>query len=325
VGNRGDWANNRDNNWNQRVTNRQNNWNQWQQNNQQRLNNFQANQSQRWNNLQNAQANRQNWRDQNREDWQQHREEMWDYRADRANEIWDNAENFYDNYFDDHWWGENWGYGYGWGGQYASNPWWWWAPAAFNTAASFIHGVASEPAYVDYGMNVVYEGETTYVNNNPVPTAQYTQPMVNLAVNVEQPPPPLPPEPGQKAQWMPLGVFALAQQEKGDPIMFMQLSVNQDGLISGAYSSTLTDDNRTVAGQVDPKTQQAAWRIGENMNTIFMTSLANLTLDVSPVQIDFGGGRIQTWLLVRMPEPPPADGTGKIPEVNRTPPPLKKT
>ncbi len=57
---------------------------------------------------------------------------------------------------------------------------------------------------------MVYEGETVYVDNKPVPAATYTQPIVNLAVNVEQPPPPTPPEEGQPAEWLPLGVFALA-------------------------------------------------------------------------------------------------------------------
>jgi hypothetical protein len=174
-------------------------------------------------------------------------------------------------------------------------------------------------------MNVVPEGDTTYVDNQPVPTAQYNQPMMDAAVNTEQPPPPLPPDQGQQAEWLPLGVFALAQQEKGDPIMFMQLSVNREGLISGGYTSTLTNDTRTIAGQVDKQSQRAAWRVGDNTSTIFMTSLANLTLDVSPVEIEFGNGRTQTWLLVRMPEPAQPGAPATIPEVDRTPPPLKKS
>lgn len=172
-------------------------------------------------------------------------------------------------------------------------------------------------------MNVIYEGQTVYVDNQPVPAAQYTQPMVNLAVNVEQPPPPTPPAQGQTAEWMPLGVFALAQEEKGDPILFFQLSVNRAGVISGAYTSTITGDDRPVAGQVDKATQRVAWRIGENKETIFVTSLANLTQDVSPLAIHFGTTRTQTWLLVRMPEPAPAGQPQKLPEAPKTPPPLK--
>ena len=241
---------------------------------------------------------------------------------------------FYDDVFDDRWWGAC-GWGVGWGGIYANNPWWWWAPAAmWRRGRIFVDAVTPDPVYIDYGMNVIYEGETVYVDNQPIPAAQYTQPMIDLAVNVEQPPPPLPPPPpaaGKEpaaqpaAEWMPLGVFALAQEEKGDPVMFFQISVNRAGVISGAYNSTITDDQRPVAGQVDKASQRVAWRIGENKETIFVTSLANLTQDVSPLAIHFGTTRTQTWLLVRMPEPAPAGQPAKMPEVNRKPPPLAGT
>ena len=159
-------------------------------------------------------------------------------------------------------------------------------------------------------MNVVYEGDTVYVDNQPVPAAQYMQPVTEQAVNIEQPPPPMPPAaPNPDAQpaaapaeeWLPLGVFALAQEEKGDPTMFLQISVNRGGIISGAYISTMTGDQRPIAGQVDKATHRAAWRIGGNTETIFETSLANLTQDVSPVAIHFGKAQTQIWLLVRMP------------------------
>jgi hypothetical protein len=313
------------------VDNRNQAWDQRSQNRQQARSDFQNNQHQRWNNLDNARNDRQNWRNENREDWQQHREDLWDYRGDRAEQVWDNAQDFYDDVFDDHWWGAaGWG---GYYGNYPANPWWWWAPAAFGATAAFIDLATPDPVYIDYGMNVIYEGQTVYVDNQPIPAAQYTQPMIDLAVNVEQPPPPLPPAPapaGQPAaaqpaaEWMPLGVFALAQEEKGDPVMFFQISVNREGLISGGYSSTLTDDERPIAGQVDKASQRVAWRIGENRETIFVTSLANLTQDVSPLAIHFGNTRTQTWLLVRMPEPAPAGQEQKLPTANKKPPPLKK-
>ena len=93
-----------------------------------------------------------------------------------------------------------------------------------------------EPDYVDYGMNVVYEGDTVYVDNKPVLAEQYNGPILESAAAAEQPPPPLPPsDPKQPGDWMPLGVFALAQEERGDPVMFFQLSINRDGVISGAF------------------------------------------------------------------------------------------
>ncbi|MCE9520459.1 MAG: mu-protocadherin-cell-suface protein [Verrucomicrobia bacterium] len=327
-----DWSDNRGGQWQQRVDNSHNSWNNWQQNNQVQLNNFNNNQDQRWNNIHNAQNNRQNWRDQNREDWQDHRKEMWDYRGNRANEVWDNVRDYHNHCFDDRWWGRC-GWGYGWGGVYVSNPWWWWAPATIGAVSSFVDAITPDPVYIDYGMTVVYEGETVYVDNQPIPSAQYTQPMIDLAVNVEQPPPPLPPEaPAPDAQatatpaeeWMPLGVYALTQEEKGDPVMFLQISVNRAGVISGAYNNELSGNQRPIAGQVDKASQRVAWRIGENKDSIFESTLGNLTLDVSPVAIHFGKANTQTWLLVRLPEPTPAGQPQKLPEAPKAPPPLPK-
>lgn len=320
------WSEGRGDRWEQQVNNRHESWNNWQENSQDRRNNFQDTRDQRWDDLEQAQANRLDWRDQNREDWQEHREDLWDYRGDRAEEIWDGARDFYDDVFDDRWWGAC-GWGVGWGGNYPSNPWWWWAPAAWGTVSTFVDAVTPDPYYPDYGMTVIYEGDTVYVDSQPVPAAQYVQPAVELAINVEQPPPPLPPAPTAKgavaeAEWLPLGVFVLAQEEKGDPTMFFQISVSREGVISGGYQSAITGEQRPIAGQADKKTQRVAWRIGDNAETVFETSLANLTQDVSPIAVHFGGGRTQTWLLVRMPEPS-AEGGGAPPEIDRKPPPVK--
>lgn len=313
---------NRNENWNQRVDNRHESWNQRQENRGDRRNDFQNNREDRWDNIQNNRDDRQDWRDQNREDWQEHREDMWDYRFDRADEIWDNCRDFYDDVFDDHWWGA-YGWGYRWGA-YPANPWWWWRPATWATVTGFVYAAsAPDPVYVDYGTTVVYEGDTVYVDDKPVPAETYNEPIEKLATTVEQPPPPAPPaQEGMTAEWMPLGVFALAQEEKGDPTMFFQISVNRDGVISGAYQSTLTGDQKPIAGQVDKETQNVAWRVGENIETVYATSLANLTQDVSPLAIHFGKDRVQNWLLVRMPEPAPADQPPKAPELNRTVPPV---
>jgi hypothetical protein len=323
---------NRNQQWQQRVDTRNDAWNQRADQRKQARNDFQQNRDKRWNELDKSREDRQSWRDQNRDDWQKHREELWDYRGDRANEVWDHARDFYDDVFDDRWWGRC-GWGYGWSGSYPSNPWWWWAPAAWGTVSTFVSAIPPEPVYIDYGMNVNYEGETVYVDNQPVPAAEYTQPMLDLATNVEPQDPPIPPpaDPTQAAnpaaepvaEWLPLGVFALAQEEKGDPIMFFQLSVNRAGVISGGYKSTISDDQRPVAGQVDKASQRVAWRIGANTDAIFVSSLANLTQDVSPLAIHFGQTRTQTWLLVRMPEPAPAGQPQKLPEAPKAPPPLK--
>ena len=104
--------------------------------------------------------------------------------------------------------------------------------------------------------------------------------------------------------------------------MFFQISVNREGLISGGYENAITGDQKMIAGQVDKETQNVAWRIGDNKATVLTTTLANLTQDVSTVAIHFGSDRVQTWLLVRMPEPPPAGESPKAPAMDRKPPPV---
>ncbi|HSR36944.1 MAG TPA: hypothetical protein VLL73_07150 [Desulfurivibrionaceae bacterium] len=320
----GDRSQGRDQKWNERVDNRSESWDKRRDDRGQRRDDFQKNRDERWDKLQGNREDRQAWRDQNREDWQQHRQDMWDYRYDRADEIWDNCQDFYDDCFDDRWWIScGWGPGYGYIGHYPANPWWWWRPVTWAALTSFVY-VSSppQPVYVDYGTTVVYEKETVYVDNKPLPAEAYNEPLKELATTVEQPPPPMPPQEGREAEWMPLGVFALAQEKQGDPVMFFQLSVNRDGRISGAFESTLTGDKKPVAGQVDKQTQNVAWRVGENTGTVFATSLANLTMDVSTVAVHFGKDSVQEWLLVRMPEPPPADAPPKAPEIKREVPPV---
>lgn len=312
---------NRDYKWRERVFKRNDAWNERANQRQAGRENFQNNRDERWDKLQSTREGRQNFRDQRREDWQQYRKDLWDYRADRAEEIWDNARDFYDDVFDDAWWGY-YGWGNWWPGYYPSDPWWWWNSATWDSLANFV-SVPTDPTYVDYGANVIYEGDTVYVDDQAFAVEQYDKPILEAAANAKQPPPPLPPlDPNQPTEWMPLGVFALAQEERGDPVMFFQLSINQQGVISGAFQSTISNDTRPVVGEVDKASQRAGWRIGDNTETIFETTLGNLTQDVSPVAVHFGDSSTQTWLLVRMPEPAPAGQLQKLPKAPKVPPPL---
>jgi hypothetical protein len=314
-----EWSQNRSNRWDQAVNTRQDFWNNWSNQRQDRLNNFQENRDQRWGNLQSARDDRQAWRNQNREDWQNYRKDMWDYRYDRADQIWDNVKDYHDDLFDDHWWG-NWYPGYGWA---TSNPWWWWAPATVGFVTGFVSGAAtSEPYYSDYGVTTVYQGDTVYVDGQPAgSTKEYTEKAVALANKVESAPPPTPAKKEGSDEWLPLGVWALTQEEKGDAVMFFQISVSKDGVISGAYKNTLIGTTEQIVGSVDTKTQVAAWRIGQNGETVIETGLFNLTRDVTSVAVHFKDNT-QTWLMVRLPQPAMPDQPTKVEAIDRTLPPL---
>lgn len=160
----------------------------------------------------------------------------------------------------------------------------------------------SQPIYYDYGQggNVYYEGDNVYVDGEVAATAEaYTDSAYELAEagSAAQP------TDVKEGEWMSLGVFAVADQEKGDPNMFLQLAVNKDGVISGSYYNESTENSQTVQGSVDKTTQRAAWTIGNNKNTVFDTGIYNLTKDETQVLVHFGKEKTQTWFLVRMEDP----------------------
>jgi hypothetical protein len=316
-----EWSQNRGDRWNQAVNNRQDFWNNWSSQRQDRLNNFQQNQDQRWNNLNSAREDRQTWRDTNREDWQNYRKDTWDYRYDRADQIWDNVQDYHDDLFDDHWWG-SWYPGYV--GAVPSNPWWWWAPATAGVVSGFVAGAeTSEPYYYDYGVTTVYQGDTVYVDGKPAgSTKAYTEKAVALAKTVAETPPPTPAKKEGADEWLPMGVWALTQEEKGDAVMFLQISISKQGVISGAYKNTLIGSNEQIIGSVDRENQLAAWRIGQNGKTVIETGLFNLTRDVTSAAIHFDTGNTQTWLMVRLPQPTMPDQPTKVEAIDRTPPPF---
>jgi hypothetical protein len=153
-------------------------------------------------------------------------------------------------------------------------------------------------------VNVLYQGDEVYVDGKPRATAkEYSRQAIALAnTPTEQPPPPTPPQQGQQPDWLPLGVWALAQEEKGDAYMFFQLSVDKNGVLSGAYQNVLSGEKAPVSGRVDKNTQRAAWKIGAN-KTAIETGLQSLTQDVASCLVHFGDDKTETWLLVRQKQP----------------------
>jgi hypothetical protein len=291
---------------NQAIANRQQYWNNWSKGNQGRLNDFRNNRSRDWNNISDVRKNGNLGNRFNSADWNNYRNNVQNFRSNRATEINNNIQNNFDGNFDDNWWGNS-----GWyrGGYWGGNPWWWWGAATAVTAGTFLaidayHGAAYQPPVYDYGVNVVYQGDEVYVDGKRTATAkEYAQQAIALADEpAAQPPAPTPPEPGQQPEWLPLGVWALAQEEKGDAYMFFQLSIDKNGVVSGAYQNVLSGEKSPISGQVDKETQRVAWKIGTN-NTVIETGLQSLTQDVASCLVHFGLDKTQTWLLVRQKQP----------------------
>jgi uncharacterized protein (TIGR03000 family) len=181
---------------------------------------------------------------------------------------------------------------YGWD---AARYWGW---ATWPALAGWL-GWSAAPVYYDYGTNIVYQGDQVLIDNQPGPTATaYYQQAADLAQSAPAAPPPE----QQKAEWQPLGVFALVQGEQSDTSAVFQLAVNKAGIIGGNYYNVLTDTTLPVHGAVDKTSQRASWFVGDQKTTIYDTGIYNLTKDESPLLIHFGKDRTQQWLLVRVPE-----------------------
>jgi hypothetical protein len=74
-------------------------------------------------------------------------------------------------------------------------------------------------------------------------------------------------------------------------------------VVRGNYYDSLSDTTLPVYGQVDSKTQRAAWTVGDKKNVVYEAGLANLTNDQTTMLVHFGKDRTQQWNLVRLQQP----------------------
>ena len=191
-----------------------------------------------------------------------------------------------------------------------SNPWWWWQPAQFSTVNVFLNAGWNEPVLYDYGTDVIYDDTEVYVHGasvgSPVAYSEQIITLANPVVDV------IAEAPVVESEWTPLGVWALVQEDQGDAVMFFQLSVDQQGMISGAYVNVVSGEELPIIGQVDRATQRAAWHIGDRTEKVFEAGLANLTQDEASCLVHLSPGEMQPWLLVRMEGPDLPTGASTV-------------
>jgi hypothetical protein len=239
------------------------------------------------------------------------REEIREYWEDRAEEVRDRVRDRRDYLFDDDWWERRHWYH---GPILVSSPWWWWQPVRWGAVNVFINAGWGEPIAYDYGTDVIYDDDEVYFRGEPVGSrVEYTRSVVELA---NPPIPAVAEAPVVEENWQPLGVWALVQEEKGDAVMFFQLSVNREGIISGAYANVMSGEEQPIVGRVDRKTQRAAWHIGDQKDKVFEAGMANLTHDQASCLAHLGNGETQNWLLVRMPGPTLPDKPATLGQIN---------
>ena len=216
------------------------------------------------------------------------------------------------------------------------SPWWPWRPVAWASIGFFFgQALAPQPVVYDPGTTVIYEGDTIYINGESAGSAtDYRKETIALAnPPVEEIPIPMPPQEEElteaadpateiaddpekpEGDWLPVGVWALTQQEQGDATMFFQLSIDKNGIVGGAYKNVMTGDEQPIVGKLDFESQRVAWHIGDVTTTVYETGLSNFENDVASVFVHFGEAQTQTWLMVRMPSPEMPPGTVQLPEI----------
>lgn len=236
---------------------------------------------------------------------------QWDYWGSGVRNRWNYAyRNRPYGWFNNNWWAGHyfpiggWHYRY-WGVNHP--PGFWWRVPAWGSLVSWFvwsNAMWTQPVYYDYGTggNVVYEDNTVYIGGEPVATAnEFAASAMDLAT-VE---PPASEEVASEAEWMPLGTFALSMDKRDvDPNLVVQLAVDKQGVISGTLYNMTNDQAQAIQGQVDKETQRVAFRLGENQEIVAETGLYNLTQDEVPLLVHYGPDKTETYLLVRLDEPP---------------------
>jgi len=194
-------------------------------------------------------------------------------------------------------------YGQGW---YGDHPGAWvgaglataaWAPATWNSVATYGGYGAAAPVSYDYGNNVTCVDGNVNVDGQSAGTAEeFSQQAADLA------------ETGTEAktsptdQWLPLGVFAMVRNEQDHPQLILQLAINKQGVLRGNYTDEATDHTLPIHGAVDPQTKRVAFTVGDNTNCVLEAGLSNITQGDAPALIH-KNGKTDRWVLVRLEQP----------------------
>ena len=180
-----------------------------------------------------------------------------------------------------------------------------WSWVGFSTVSRLMPWNWGEGRYYDYGSggSSYYDGSTVMADGTEVPVEEYAQQAEELALSV--------PEENAEAsdaasdEWLPLGVFAVAQEGEAAPMpsMFMQLAIRSDGVIAGTYQNKETGETAGLEGMVDQESQRAAWTFTGRSTPIIETGIQNLTMNETQVLAHFADKGTKTYLLVPVENP----------------------
>ena len=222
-------------------------------------------------------------------------------------------------------WGVTWSWFYGYAPYYYR--------PAYHT--HYVYVAPPPPVYYNYGDNIVYRGDMVYINGVPYVSAdRYYEQGLELArqgekttvIQIQQPQtvettvttsadkpldvpmPTLPIDPEKQSsdpseQWMPLGTFALLQdEESGESDRIIQLAMNRGGILRGNLYDQKADKLLPIQGAVDQETQRVAFLVAGEDEKVYECGLWNLTQESLPLLVQEGRGRSETIKAVRLQE-----------------------
>lgn len=240
--------------------------------------------------------------------WIDRHPDRWRHYNNWGNNVHNHWNHWNNNWFRPGWWDNHSCWRGGWN-YWGNRPWgyWWTVPAWGAVTGWFNNWGWNEPVYYDYGSggNVVYEGDTVYVNGESVGTPAD---MAMSAAELSTVPAPESQEVADQSEWLALGTFAVSTNTADNqPSRMVQLAVNKEGIISGTLFNTETDQATGIQGKVDKQTQRVAMRIGETGKVVAETGIYNLTQKEAPLLVHFGTEKSEQMLLVRLDAPEDAE------------------
>ena len=150
-------------------------------------------------------------------------------RQDNRNQRRDEIRNQYHQNNPGSFWEEN----PGWAAWAITRPFAW---ATWGSVGSWC-GYSEDAVPYSYGDNVYYADDQVYYGDQAVATER------SMRSRPRRLPRPTPSNAPDKAEWLPLGVFALTQdgQASGaEPTLYMQLAISKQGVISGTFKNTVS-------------------------------------------------------------------------------------
>jgi len=170
----------------------------------------------------------------------------------------------------------------------------WWAGTTWDSSGNYC-GCEGDPVSYDYGEDIYYQDNTVYYGDRAVATSdQYYQETNDLAAAGAE---------TDNEDWMPLGVFAIVNEDQTKTDKVIQLAVNKDGVVRGNLNDQVLDQVVPLEGSVDRKTQRVAFRPKDKPNVVAEAGLWNLTQDSLSIMIHFDGERVEERALIRLQEP----------------------